>query len=173
MDKKKIGWKPNFFDILLAVLVLAAIVGLVAFRAWRSRPTGGDSTDEPEQWPRDAVVRYTVELNEMPLEAAQAIKPGDELIERSLSKTVGMVESVEVRLSRTVVRDQNTGEQYYTEIPERYTAVIVLTAEAKENASNFTTNNGLVVRVGTYVQMTGTGYSGTGFIVRVERSDEA
>lgn len=171
MDKKKTVWKPNFFDILLVALVLAAVIGLVAFRAWRSRPS--DSTGEPTQWPRETTVRYTVELNEMPLEAAQAIQPGDEVIERSLSKFVGVVESVEVRLSRTVVRDQNTGEQYYTEIPERYTAVIVLTAEAKENESNFTTNNGLVVRVGTYVQMTGTGYYGAGYIVRVERSDEA
>lgn len=172
MDKKKTGWKPNFFDFLLVALVLAAIVGLAAFRVWRSRPSGDGST-EPEQWPRDAVVRYTVELNEMPLDAAQAIQPGDELIERSLNKSAGVVESVEVRLSRTVVRDQNTGEQYYTEIPDRYTAVIVITADAKENVSNFTINNGLVVRVGTYVQMAGTGYYGTGYIVRVERSDDA
>ena len=171
MDHKKAGWKPNFFDFLLIALVAAAVVGLVAFRMWRIRPRD-DGSGEPAQWPREAVVRYTVELNEMPLEAAQAIKPGDSIIERSVNKSVGTVESVEVRLSRTVVTDQNTGEQYYTEIPERYTAVIVLTADAKENESNFTTDGGLVVRVGIAVRMAGAGFSGSGYIVRVERGDD-
>lgn len=168
MDKKKTGWKPNFFDFFLVALALAAVIGLVAFRIWRSRPAGDNSGESP----RETTVRYTVELNEMPLEAAQAIKPGDKPIERSLNKPAGEVESVEVRLSQTVVRDQNTGEQYYTDIPERYTAVIVLTADAKENATNFTTENGLVVRVGTAVRLAGTNYSGAGYIVRVERSDD-
>lgn len=172
MDKEKTGWKPNFFDLLLVALVLAAVIGLAAFRMWRGQSSESGETLS-EEWPKEATVRYTVELNEMPLEAAQAIRPGDELVERSLNKPVGVVESVEVRLSRTVARDEETGEQYYTEIPERYTAAIVLTASAKEYATNFTTNNGLVVRVGTAVRMMGTGYYGAGYIVRVERSDDA
>lgn len=170
MDNKKLGWKPNLFDLVVAVIALAVVVGMVGLWLWQNRPV--DDLEEPSQWPREVTVRYTVELNEMPLDAAQSIQPGDEVLERSLNKPVGVVESVEVRLTRVVVHDQNTGEQYYTEIPERYTAAIVLTASAKEYASNFTTENGLVVRVGTFVRMMGTGYSGSGYIVRVERSDD-
>lgn len=163
MEYKKIGWKPNLFDLLVVVVALAAAAALVGLRLWQSRP--------PENAGEPVTVRYTVDLNEMTLTAAQSIQPGHELIEPSLGKPVGVVESVEVHPTRILSRDQNTGEQRYVEMPESYTATIVLTADASEHETNFTTENGLVVRVGAYVRLIGPNYFGVGYIVNMERSD--
>lgn len=166
MDKKKRTWKLNLFDT--GVLVLAVLAG--AFLLWRNvAPAAGGDPAEGAQVSGSTTIRYEVELSELRLEAAQLVQVGDELIERTRKEVMGTVESVEVNPTRTLAKDQNTGNYFFAEIPERYTATMTVVASATVSDDRIVLDSGLEIRAGISVRVFGPNYYGTGHVTRVER----
>jgi len=166
MDKKRRVWKLNLFDT--GVLLLAVLAG--AFLLWRSGAAAGESAPQTGDVATGTVtVRYEVELSEMHLDAAQLVKVGDELMERTRKENMGKVTSVQVAPTRTLAKDQNTGSYFFTEIPERYSATMMVEATATVSDDRIVLSSGLEIRAGQSVRVFGPGYYGTGYINRVER----
>ena len=168
MENKKIRWKLNLFDLLVILLALAVAAGIVWMRYQQNRAAQA-AQDAGGASGGSAVVRYVVELDEMSLQAAEMVAPGDALVERTRKQAMGTVESVEVALTRTLTKDQTTGNYHFVEIPERYTATMVVTDTATVSDSSIVSSGGLEIRAGTSVRVFGPGYYGSGYIVSVER----
>ena len=77
-NNKKIRWKLNLFDLLVILVVLAVAAGVVFLRYQQSRASQASQSEGTA--PGSATVRYVVELTEMPLQAAEMVQPGDELV---------------------------------------------------------------------------------------------
>lgn len=166
-NNKKIRWKLNLFDLLVILVVLAVAAGVVFLRYQQSRASQASQSEGTAAG--SATVRYVVELTEMPLQAAEMVQPGDELVERTRKEAMGVVQSVEVGLTRTLTKDQNTGNYHFVEVPEQYTATIVVEDTATISDSSIVSSGGLEIRAGTSVRVFGPGYYGSGYIISVER----
>lgn len=166
-NKKPIHWKLNLFDLLVLIVAVVAVAAVVFLR-YQQQQRQQQAQDAAAQ-SGVVTVRYTIELTEMPLQAAQLIQPGDALTERTRKESLGTVESVDVALSRTLTKDQTTGNYYFTEIPERYTATIVVTSSASDSDRAIVTEGSMEIRAGTSIRVYGPGYYGTGYIISVDR----
>ena len=154
-------WRLNVFDIVIIVVVITA--GFFLLRAMRSGGSGIVSSG------RNVTLHYTVELNSMGHDAASLIKPGDVLVDRVEKHTLGTVVSVSVGPARTLSKDLTTSNFILAEIPDRETAVIEVTSDALETDTDFTVGGGFAVKCGMHVSVVGPGYSGSGFIIGVDR----
>ena len=162
-DKRK--WKPNLFDIVFIVIVLAAawfIIGIF-------RPSGSSEASSSTT----QTVTYTVEFSDMYYEGAYRIAPGDVLIDNVENRLLGTVVSVELVPSTKLERNAMTGERIITEYPGRLTAITTIAAEATVTEDQITLTSGFIIRVGTRVSANGPLYYAVGFIVNMERVDAA
>lgn len=164
---KTFKWKLNLFDLLVLAIALVAVVAVVFLRYQQQRQQQLAQANAAQSGA--VTVRYTIELTEMPLQAAQLIQPGDALTERTRKESLGTVESVKVALSQNQVKDQNTGNYYFSEIPGRYTATIVVTSPAVEGDKAIVTDGNMEIRAGTNIRVYGPGYYGAGYIISVDR----
>lgn len=165
-EKHKIHWKLNFFDCAVIVLVILA-GGVFYFLSSRS-----SAPDDPTA-SGAGTVRYTVELTGMRLEAAELVEVGDTLTEKTQKNTMGEAVSVEITPTEELTKDSINGVYRWVEVPERYTATIVVEAQATFTDNEIKTTGGQVVRAGESVRVNGDGWAGTGYIVAVERSGQS
>jgi hypothetical protein len=167
MDKKTIKWKLNLFDLLVMALVLIAAVGVVGMKYRQQQ--AAQSQQGQVNAPGAITVRYEVELTNLLHDVAMQVKTGDKLTERTRKESMGTVESVEVTQTRTQSKNELTGDYFFAEIPERYTATMMVTSPATKSESKIMLDSGLEVRAGQSVRVFGPGYYGTGYITYVER----
>lgn len=165
-NKKTFKWKPNLFDLLVLAAAVIAVAAVVFLRYQQQRQ---QMAQEDAAQSNVTTVRYTIELTGMPLDAAQMIQPGDALVERTRRESLGTVESVSVGLTRVQVKDQYTGDYYFTEMPDRYTAVIVVVSPATEDDRVIITSGIMGIRAGATIRVYGPGYYGVGSILSVDR----
>ena len=85
---------------------------------------------------------------------------------------MGIVEDVKISPAQELVKDYETGRIILSDIPEKYTAVVKMTAEGTETDSALTVAGGYEVRAGISVTARGPGYYGSGMILSVERGAE-
>lgn len=162
MDKKKIAWKLNLFDT--GVLVLAVLVGV--FLLWRVVFADSGSNEANEE---KALVHFEVEIESMRADAVALIKVGDELVERVRKQEIGIVESVEVNPTRFLTKDQITGNYFFSEVPEQYTATLKVSSMATIGDNRIELESGLEIRAGRLVYVYGPNYYGVGYVTRIER----
>ena len=166
-EKRKIHWKLNFFDCAVIVLVILA-GGVFYFLSSRSSSAPADAAASGT-----GTVRYTVELTGMRLEAAELVEVGDTLTEKTQKNTMGEAVSVEITPTEELTKDSINGVYHWVELPERYTATIVVEAQATFTDNEIKTTGGQVVRAGQSVRVNGDGWAGAGYIVAVERSGQS
>ena len=163
-DKTIKKWRPNFFDIVIvAVLVAAAVLLFTLVRG--TGDTGGGLfavAQEP--------VYYTIELQAMRGDSGELIAPGDSLIDRVENRPLGTVVSVELRPAQMLSRDLITGDFVVSVIPERTDAIIVVRAMATITDTQISIGR-FTLRAGTRVSVLGPQYHGTGFVIDIERGD--
>jgi len=164
-DNKKRKWRLNLFDIIfIACVVIAAVVVL----SMRGGTGGGGIIGSGTQ----QTVVYTIALDRMLGETAFLISPGDELVDRVENRLMGTVVSVEVMPAATHQINFETGNRDLVEMPGANQAIVVITATATVTDTQISIG-GFVVRAGVQVSVNGPGYSGSGFIIDIERSDAA
>lgn len=159
MDKKKIAWKLNLFDT--GVLVVVVLIG--AALVWRV------AAGKLEQKKEFITIRYEVELESMSEGTAELVEVGDELVERVRKQSMGIVESVELNPTRFLSKDQITGNYFFAEVPEQYTATMMVTSKASVHDNRIELESGLEIRAGRLVYVYGPNYYGVGYVTRIER----
>lgn len=168
-EKKRIKWKLNLFDIGLVAVVLAAAVGVLAWKFVGSNQTAVDPDSGVTVPKNTQTVHYVVELEQLHQQTAEMIAEGDEIYERTKKEFMGTVQSVEVTPARTLTKNELEGTFQFVEVPERYNVVMEVTAQAVDREDGIVLESGLEARAGTSVRVLGPGYYGAGYILSVER----
>ncbi len=164
-QKKKTRWKLNGFDIILITVVILA--AMVVFFLWRSSGQGNSTAVSTRP------VHYTIELQEMIGETAYTIQTGDTIIDNAKKYIMGTVESVTVIPATETKTDLTTGNTVTSEIPGKLTAIIELVCDCTDSDYEITATSGYVIRIGSEVQAAGPGYAGTGYLVAIDREEDA
>ena len=161
--KKK--WRLNLFDVIFIVVVLVAAGFIIRY-------LGSSGGSVAMSGANDTVV-YTMELIDMRGDTAYLIKPGDALVDQVEKRQMGTVLSVEVMQSTRLEKNLMTGERIIVEYPERLNAIVTVEADAVITENQITVPGGFIVRTGVWVSVNGPQYYGYGYIVDIERGDEA
>jgi hypothetical protein len=155
-------WRLNFFDAaIIAVVLVAAFVFIRLQGGAGILPNAGTS----------ATVRYIIELTNLPKEAVDRIQTGDSITDKVEKHAMGRVTDFTVEPFRVSAKDLSTGEYALHEVPDRYSARLVLEASSIVSATNITVDSGYIVRCGIEVSALGPGYGGVGYIVDIMRDD--
>lgn len=163
---KKRKWRLNLFDVLvICLVVVAAVVFLFVSRS--SRGTGVTASTGT-----DTTVTYTIELAGMIGDTAYSIQEGDILYDRVERRTLGKVVSVTVAPHTTSEKNRTTGEQVLSVVPGKMAATIVLESAAVETDTAISVDGGFIVRAGVEITASGPGYSGSGYILSVNRDGD-
>lgn len=165
-EKKKLKWRLNLFDI---IFISCAVIVAVVILIYSSRSAGKAGIVSPGTV---ETVLYTVELQGMVNEAAALIKPGDSLVDKVEQRAIGTVVSVDLRPAQISQKDMVSGDRIISEVPLRTDAVIVISAQATTTDTQISVN-GYNIRVGLVVSINGPLYNGGGFIIDIDRGDEA
>ena len=162
METKTVKWRLNLFDIIFiaAVLVIAFII--IAYLGI----SGGLFSRGTQE-----TVIYTLELTELLGDSASRIRPGDELVDTIERRVMGTILSVEVKPTTRLQADLSTGNRVFREVPEGYyDATLIMSAEATVDEIEISLE-GYVIRIGTWLPVSGPLYQGTGYITYIERND--
>ena len=162
-EKTTKKWRPNFFDIIIVAVVIAA-VGLVFLILRGTGDTGGGILFAGQQ----ETVYYTIELQAMRGDSGELIQPGDALVDRVENRPLGTVVSVELRPAQMLQRNLHTGDFVVSEIPERTDAIVVVRATATVTEHRIEIGR-FTLRSGARVSVLGPQYHGVGFIIDIER----
>lgn len=158
---EKKGWKVNFFDIIIIVLVIA-LAG--AFVVYKNHKASSGAAAKKE-------ITYTVEITDLEKNTEGMIKKGDTLVDKVKKYNIGTVESSKFYPYEKSSIDQETNEYKMSEVPDRYSAAITVKVECEDNGASYVADGGFPVRVGHEVSLLGPGYSGSGYIIGIERED--
>ena len=162
-EKRIKKWRPNFFDIMIVAVVIAAVAGaLLILRGTGDRGGGLLFAGQQE------IVYYTIELQQMRGDAGERISPGDALIDRVENRPLGTVVSVELRPSQRLSKNLVTGDLIVAVIPDRIDAIIVVRANATVTDHQISIGR-FILRVGGRVSVLGPLYSGGGFVIDIDR----
>ena len=162
MENKKKKWRLSLFDIIFIAVILVAAVLFVFFSSRSDSGVGIISAGTQE------TVTYTIVLERMLGDSAYLITPGDELVDRVENRMMGTVVSVDILPATMHQPNINTGDRVLSELPGVNQAIVVVTANATVT-DNQISIGGFVVRAGVSVSVNGPLYSGSGFIVDIER----
>lgn len=156
MDHKKFQIRPNFFDILFVVIILAIAAG-----AYMVSHKDTDETVSRRS--------YTVELVGIAKGLEVSVEPGDTVIDNVMNLEMGVITDVRVEPATFSEIDEET----YTEkqVPEEDYITLILTIESDTTESdyNVTTLSGYTLRVGTSVYCFTGSLNAGGYILAVER----
>lgn len=155
-------WKINIFDIVIIAIVLVIAVLFLYFTTFKGQSAGSNES---------SVVTYMIELRDISKNVADKIQVGDALSDSVKKNDLGVVQSVRIVPYTTLGQVTETGEYILSEVPDRYTAILVVESPAVETDSSITVGSGFVIRCGTSVGAVGPGYIGIGTILTIERGN--
>jgi hypothetical protein len=160
---KKFKLKINALDTVIIVLALA--LGFAAYRLLNADRGGGLTAG------RQVRIRYTIELTNLLEGTGALIQPGHDVIEIVEKHDVGTVLSSEVSPYVRNAVDLTRGREVLSEIPGRETARVTIEVTLTDTGRELTAN-GLAIRAGIQLSVTGPGWGGTGYITGIEREEQ-
>lgn len=146
-NKKKGRSVFNLFD--LALILIAAALGVILFLGSRQQPAEGQET--PVILGQKVSMRYSLELTSVEQSVVDLFREGDPLIDKEKKYSLGTVESVEVSPSKRTVNDYENGRIVYAEEPGRYSLIVTIKTEGEIGERNITLDGGYLLRVGKSV----------------------
>ncbi len=161
-SKRKL--KFNIVDVfIIIVLIGALIIGSRILGLGRKMGIGLDGTK----------ATFTVELSEGTLELFNQMKVGDVVNIALDSVDYATITEISEPTPTTVQTFDTITGKYKFAAPEnpKYSAFITVEAEANENESSIFVGN-TEVKVGKPIFIKGKGYSGKGFIVKLDTSSQ-
>lgn len=158
MEQKKTRRHPNFFDILIIVLLLAVVAVAYFLSHDASSPT--------------AVVisrTYTVELTQLEAGMEQYVSVGDPVTDNVKNYDVGTVTAVEVRPCTSRILDEEQGMYRQAPVEGQVNVVLTVQVDTVESDSAVDTLSGYHLRTGQVVSLTAGQLSSQGNILTVSR----
>ena len=149
-------WKPNFFDIIIVVVVIALAGGVYLFTRKETKVDTKPLT-------------YTLELAECPAGLSEKIEVGTELTDNVKNYPMGIVKNVSVKQSVRLGEDKINAKLVESPIEGYEDVIITVEAQVTESPSEFRIPSGYVVRAGKEVALKGKGFAGKGYILSIER----
>jgi hypothetical protein len=156
MNMSKKMWKPNFFDVIIVILVIVLAGGFYAF-------THREKVIETK------VQRYQVQLLECPAGLSKKVKIGDKLTDNVKKYYMGKVVAVEAGESKRLSEDRVNGRILESVMPGVESIILTVEANVTENASSLKVDGNFEIKAGREVAVKGNGYAGKGYIITVER----
>lgn len=154
---KKTKKHPNFFDILIILLVL--LVAVAAY--FLSHRDGGQGS---------VVTRsYTIELMDLEEHMLDAVAVGDEVTDNVKNYEMGTVTAVESYPYKVSVVDEETGMTRQVETPGRYVLLLTVECPTVETEKEINTVSGYTLRTGTAVSCSVGELTSAGYILSLER----
>ena len=157
-EKKGFKWRPNLFDIVIVLIILA--VGAVLYLMLR--PTASNVV-------QTTPMRYTIEMLNLPEGTHELMQVGDKIIDASRTYPMGTVVAVEAVPYTVETVDQENNVVRQAAVPGYETVLLTLEANMVVTDSSITTEGGYLVRVGLSTKAKSENYAATGYIVGIER----
>lgn len=157
MNKNRV--KPNIVDLLIILVVIAVIIFL-GFKFYQKNKIEGNTVK----------IRYTVELTGYDLTFFNSIKIGDIVNISIREKATGSIVAVtEPVLQEFNAYHADTGTYSVQTIPGGDTYKMILTIESEAVDYEYCYKvAGTEIRVGAFVYVQGTGYTGKGYIITTD-----
>ena len=146
--------KINLLDVLIVIVIIVA--GIFVWRSFSGGTAGGESLG----------LTYTIELNNLEKNTADAIKKDDKVVISDKEKDTATVVAVSVEPEQDITFNKQRGEFTMVQNPVKYKATVVLQAKGHQTDSDFmigSTN----VKAGIEMPVKGKGYAGKGFVMSV------
>lgn len=153
-------FRVSIFDIIVIVLVILLALGFVYYRHHHS----STSTSYAQT--------YRMELTNMEENMEGKIQPGDKIIDKVKKMDMGEVVSVEYEPYTQPAEDLEDQMVVESEVPERITAIVTMQADCTDDGTKIATTSGYDLAVGTAVSVVGPGYSGSGYLISMDRSND-
>lgn len=149
---------PNFFDILIILLVLA--VAVAAY--FLSHRDGSQS--------KETVTRqYTIELVDLEESMLDDVAVGDAVTDNVKNYAMGTVTAVESYPYEVSVVDETTGVTRQVAVPDRYVLLLTVESPTVETEKEIHTVSGYTLRTGTAVSCSAGELTSAGYILSLQR----
>ncbi|MBR6559234.1 MAG: DUF4330 family protein [Clostridia bacterium] len=160
MEKKaKRGFRFNIIDIILLLVIIAAVLGVIYFFLSHDDVPGASDTFSAE---------YVIESKEIRDEFDGLIKPGDIILDSVRQIKLGEVLYVEyVDAVRTTV-NTDTGEQKNVEVPGKLDVYITIRSTDVTHDECYKINGSYDLMTGSYFSYRTPGFVGEGSCVSVK-----
>lgn len=156
MEQKKLHIRPNFFDLLLVVLVLAAAVTAYLL-------SHDDSAGTVRQR------SYTVELVGVLEGMAVSVEPGDVVTDNVKNLELGVITNVEIRPKVVGQVDEEARVMRQVPVEDYITLYLTIETDTTEDDYGINTLSGYPLRVGTEIYCSTGSLNAGGYILSVER----
>ncbi len=153
-------FRVSLFDIIVILLVILLALGFVYYKNHHGG-TGGT-----------IMQTYTMELTRMDENMEGKFQPGDKIIDKVKKQELGEVVSAEYIPCIQTVENYEEQRVVESEIPGKISAVVTMQAECIDDGTKITTTSGYDLAVGTEMSVVGPGYSGSGYLISMDRSDD-
>lgn len=157
--------KFNIIDFLIVLAVIcAAFLCVTVLGNLKGISTGGGANQ--------VKMRYSVEftLRDKPIldEFLAAKERGDICYVSEKEKVPAKLVDVTYTPARKHTLDLETGELFFTDIPEKYDITVVLESDGTETENDLLAGGAAVIKVGDETSVKGKGYAGYGFVVSLD-----
>ncbi len=160
MEPKSKRKRPNFFDVLIILLILLAAV--VAY--WLSH---SDSVGQT------SILRtYQIELTTLRESMVDYVSVGDSVTDTVKNYAMGTVVDIQVLPEYNTVVDKTTGVARQAEVPGYVTLLLTVESETSETEEEITTVGGYTIRTGISVSCSVGTLVASGYILEVERLED-
>ena len=157
-SKKKKAFRFNIIDIILILVILAAVSFVVYLFLSRDNASDGEAFN----------AEFVIESKEVREEFSGLIKPGDILFDSVKQAELGEVIYVEyVNAVRTTVNNE-TGEQKAVEVPGRLDVYITVRSTNVTHDGCYKINGNYDLMTGSYFSYRVPGFAGEGSCVSVK-----
>ena len=156
MEEKTFRIRPNFFDIVLVVLVIAAALGAYLISH------GGDDGEKAQR-------SYKVTLMGVADQNVDSVAIGDTVIDKVKNLEMGVVTDIEIEPATTTQLDKEA--MILREVPMEGYSSVILTIETTtvESEYSINTTSGYLVRVGVEVYCSAGSLVAGGYLTEIER----
>ena len=159
MEPKKTRRRPNFFDILFVLLIVA-----VAAAAYLLSHNGSSQANTVRR-------AYVVEMNGLQEGMEDYVAPGDAVTDNVKNYDIGTVTKVEVIPYTIPVLDEEAGVLRQVPVEGQISLHLTIEADTVETDNSINTVSGYTLRTGVAVSCTAGQLSSAGHILSVQREE--
>lgn len=158
-SNKKVFGKLNFFDVIIIVIGLIAVLVIFGIYMTKSNKVVDKSVK----------MTYTLELVDCPLGFYDLIEVGDNIKDSVKKFNMGKIINKEKTANTKVISDLKNSQMVESETPDKERVVLTVEANVTDNGVDLLVDNQYDIRVGKDIYVKGPCYGGVGYILSIIR----